>query len=236
MFKKNRKRGKAQTNAVSLVTIVDKNSPVAEQYRTIRTNIQFAAVNHRRIKVLVVTPAGPGAGGSTAAANLAVVFADAGRKTLLVGADMRRPTIYKTFGLNNGVGLSTTLSTRKTVVESVQTSVIPNLSVLTSGPAPSNPSELLGSSRMNQVLAEMCNLYDVVIFDMPPVVAVTDAQIMAAKADGTIIVARENVSKREALTKSKDLLEKVNAHVLGVVYNGSESAKDKGYYYNNDDD
>lgn len=163
MFKKHKKQGKVKTSAVSLATIVDKSSPVAEQYRTIRTNIQFAAVNRRRIKVIVVTSAGIGSGGSTAAANLAVVFADAGRKTLLVGADMRRPTIYKTFGLNNRVGLSTTLSTRRTVVESVQDSVIPNLSVLTSGPEPSNPSELLGSARMNQVLAE-CVIYTIWLF------------------------------------------------------------------------
>jgi len=103
--------------------------------------------------------------------------------------------------------------------------------VLTSGPKPPNPSELLGSARMNQIMEEAKNLCDVVIFDMPPVVAVTDAQIMASKADGTLLVVRENVSRKESLTKAKELLNMVQARIIGVVYNGAEHSKDSGYYY-----
>lgn len=229
MARKNRKENK--TNPVSLITLVDPSSPVAEQYRTIRTNIQFASSVDRKLRTLVVTSSGPSEGKSTTSANLAVVFAKSGQKVLLIDADMRKPTVFKTFELTNEIGLSTVLSTGSSIGEAAQPTTIENLSVLTSGPKPPNPSELLGSMRMDQVIQEARNLYDIVIFDMPPVVAVTDAQIMASKVDGTLLVIRENVTKKEAVTKAKELLQLVNARVLGVVYNGAEQSKDQGYYY-----
>lgn len=229
MARKDRKEQK--TNPVSLITLVDPSSPVSEQYRTIRTNIQFASSVDRKLQTLVITSSGPSEGKSTTSANLAVVFAKSGQKVLLVDADMRKPTVFKTFQLTNEVGLSTVLSTGKKVGDAAQPTSIENLSVLTSGPKPPNPSELLGSMRMDQVINEARNLYDIVIFDMPPVVAVTDAQIMASKVDGTLLVIRENVTKKESVTKAKELLHLVNARVLGVVYNGAEQSKDQGYYY-----
>ncbi|VTT36004.1 capsular exopolysaccharide family protein [Enterococcus casseliflavus] len=231
MMAKKQERTGTQTHAVSLITMVDPSSPISEQYRTIRTNIQFASSADKQIKTIVVTSSGPGEGKSTTSANLAVVFAKSGQRVLLVDADMRKPTVYKTFSLNNASGLSTVLSTSTSVLEAAQKTVIDNLSVLTSGPKTPNPSELLGSARMNQVMEEAKNLYDVVIFDMPPVVAVTDAQIMASKADGTILVVRENVARKESLTKARDLLNMVQARIIGVVYNGAEHSKDSGYYY-----
>nr|WP_142423690.1 CpsD/CapB family tyrosine-protein kinase [Enterococcus casseliflavus] len=230
MAKKQERTG-TQTHAVSLITLIDPSSPISEQYRTIRTNIQFASSADKQIKTIVITSSGPSEGKSTTSANLAVVFAKSGQRVLLVDADMRKPTVYKTFSLNNASGLSTVLSTSTSVLEAAQKTVIDNLSVLTSGPIPPNPSELLGSARMNQVMEEAKNLYDVVIFDMPPVVAVTDAQIMASKADGTILVVRENVARKESLTKARDLLNMVQARIVGVVYNGAEHSKDSGYYY-----
>ncbi|MGF2082635.1 CpsD/CapB family tyrosine-protein kinase [Enterococcus casseliflavus] len=221
----------SQTQAVSLVTLIDPSSPISEQYRTIRTNIQFASSTDRPIKTIVITSSGPGEGKSTTSANLAVVIAKSGQRVLLVDSDMRKPTVYKTFNLMNATGLSSVLSTSTSVLEAAQKTVIDNLFVLTSGPKPPNPSELLGSERMNQVIEEARSLYDVVIFDMPPVVAVTDAQIMASKADGTLLVVRENVSRKESLSKAKELLNMVQAHILGVVYNGAEHMKDSGYYY-----
>lgn len=229
MARKDRKEQK--TNPVSLITLVDPSSPVSEQYRTIRTNIQFASSVDRKLQTLVVTSSGPSEGKSTTSANLAVVFAKSGQRVLLVDADMRKPTVFKTFQLTNEVGLSTVLSTGKNVGGAAQQTSVENLSVLTSGPKPPNPSELLGSMRMDQVINEARNLYDIVIFDMPPVVAVTDAQIMASKVDGTLLVIRENVTKKESVTKAKELLHLVNARVLGVVYNGAEQSKDQGYYY-----
>lgn len=231
MAKKHTERKGTQTHPVSLITLVDPSSPISEQFRTIRTNIQFASSADRQIKTIVVTSSGPGEGKSTSSANLAVVFAKSGQRVLLVDADMRKPTVYKTFKLNNEVGLSTVLSTQKSVLEAAQQTTVENLSVLTSGPKAPNPYELLGSARMDQVIDEARNLYDIVIFDMPPVVAVSDAQIMASKADGTVLVIRENVSRKESLIKARDLLKMVGARVLGVVYNGAQHTKDQGYYY-----
>lgn len=230
MGKNKKQRNHEHSEAVSLITIADKSSPIAEQYRTIRTNIQFASAD-RKIQTIVVTSSGPSEGKSTTAANIAVVFANSGQRVLLVDADMRKPTIHKTFGLTNEVGLSKVLSSNNSVLEMSRPSMVDNLSILTSGPKPPNPSELLGSTRMNQVIEEARHLYDIIIFDMPPVVTVTDAQIMASKADGTLLVVRENVTRKDALTKAKDLLEMVQAKVLGVVYNGAQNLKDQGYYY-----
>lgn len=229
MARKDRKE--QRTNPVSLITLVDPSSPVSEQYRTIRTNIQFASSVDYKLQTLVITSSGPSEGKSTTSANLAVVFAKSGQKVLLVDADMRKPTVFKTFQLTNEVGLSTVLSTSTSIDKAAQKTSIENLSVLTSGPKPPNPSELLGSMRMDQVIKEARNLYDIVIFDMPPIVAVTDAQIMASKVDGTLLVVRENVTKKESVTKARELLQLVNARVLGVVYNGAEQSKDQGYYY-----
>lgn len=232
--KQHNHRNTQSSGAVSLITIADKTSPIAEQYRTIRTNIQFASAD-RKIQTIVVTSSGPSEGKSTTAANIAVVFANSGQRVLLVDADMRKPTVHKTFGLTNEAGLSKVLSSNNSVLEMAQPSMVDNLSILTSGPKPPNPSELLGSTRMNQVIDEARHLYDVIIFDMPPVVTVTDAQIMASKADGTLLVVRENVTRKDALTKAKDLLEMVQARVLGVVYNGTKDVKDQSYYYYSND-
>lgn len=229
MFNKN-KKVKEPSCAVSLITLADKTSPISEQYRSIRTNIQFSMVN-KDLRSLVITSSGPGEGKSTTSANLAVVFASSGFRVLLVDADLRKPTVDKTFALPNYSGLSTLLGNRATVEHAVQLSSISNLDILTSGPKPANPSEILNSSRMTKIIEEMNQKYDLVIFDMPPVVTVTDAQIMAAKVDGTIMVVRENVTDKGQLKKAINLLEIVNADVLGVVYNGSSRKKDKGYYY-----
>lgn len=226
-----KQRNKETTNPVALITLMDKSSPISEQYRTIRTNIRFASSSDNEIKTLVITSSGPGEGKSTTSANLSVVFANSGQRVLLVDADLRKPTVHKTFNLLNNTGFSNLLSTKESIENVVQSTVVPNLDILTSGPKAPNPSELLGSARMEQVLQELRNKYDFVIFDMPPIVAVTDAQIMASKADGTLMVIREDVSRKESLYKARDLLGMVNANVLGAVYHGAKNATDQGYYY-----
>jgi capsular exopolysaccharide synthesis family protein len=231
MANKLRQQKKQTTKAVSLITLADRTSPISEQYRTIRTNIQFAMVD-RELKTLVVTSSGPSEGKSTTSANLAIVFANSGKRILLVDADMRKPTVAKTFSIDNSRGISTLLGNRETSLKQViRASGIDNLSLMTSGPKPPNPSELLESNRMTELIQKLKEQYDLVIFDMPPVVAVTDAQIVAAKTDGTIMVIRENVSKKDSLLKAKNLLEMVDANILGVVYNGSKNIVDQGYYY-----
>lgn len=231
MTNKIRPQKKQKTKAVSLITLADKSSPISEQYRTIRTNIQYAMVD-RDLKTLVITSSGPSEGKSTTSANLAIVFANSGKRVLLIDADMRKPTVAKTFSLDNIRGLSTLLGSRETVLHQVvQSSGVDNLFLMTSGPKPPNPSELLDSRRMKELMEELKQQYDLIIFDMPPVVAVTDAQIVSSKSDGTILVVRENVSKRDSLLKAKSLLELVDANILGVVYNGSKNIADQGYYY-----
>ena len=231
MSKRAKKKKYETPEAVSLITLVDKSSPVSERYRTVRTNIQFASSADHQIKTLVLTSSAPGEGKSTTAANLAVVFANSGQSVLLVDADMRKSTVHKTFQLTNNVGLSNVLSTDISIRKAVQRSVVPNLYVMTSGPKAPNPSELLGSKRMDQLINESRDAYDFIIFDMPPIVTVTDAQIMASKADGTMLVVRENVTRKDSLQKARELLSMVNANVLGAVFNGSTDENDQGYYY-----
>lgn len=231
MLKNSKKQVNKRTKAVSLITLADKSSPISEQYRTIRTNIQYAMVD-RDIKTLVVTSSGPSEGKSTTSANLSVVFANSGKRVLLVDADMRKPTVAKTFAMNNFQGLSTLLGSREVSISNVvQPTDISNLSIMTSGPKPPNPSELLASNRMLELIEEIKSQYDLIIFDMPPVVVVTDAQIIASKTDGTILVVRENVTKRASLLKAKHLLEIVDTSILGVVYNGAKNVSDQSYYY-----
>lgn len=236
MFKKKSKIQLAsqKTAAVSLISLLNSRSTIAEQYRTIRTNIQFAASSDHPVKSIVITSSGPSEGKSLTAANLAIVFAKSGKKTLLLDGDMRKPTVWKTFRLSNQKGLSTLLVSPDDIADSIQKTTIDNLSVLTSGPQPPNPSELLGSTREEVIMDQLTRLFDVIIVDMPPVVTVTDAQIVASKADGTILVAREGVSEKAALLKAKQLLEIAHARILGVVYNGVDSATDAGYYYYSD--
>ncbi len=231
-----KKTNKKHKKMVSLVTVADKNSVISEQYRTIRTNIQYAMVD-RMLKTIAVTSSGPEEGKSTTAANLAVVFADTGLKVLLIDADLRKPTIANSFVLNNSSGLSNLLRDRGASFDQIiSDSGISNLWILPSGPKPPNPSEMLSSKRMSEVTEDLKRHFDLIIFDTPPIIAVTDAQIIAAKADGTILVVREGMSNKNALIRTKVLLENVKANVLGIIYNDSENNKDSGaaYYYYGD--
>jgi len=215
----------------ALFTIADPLSPISEQFRTIRTNIQFSKIDSA-IQSLVVTSTGPTEGKSTTSANLAVVFAQSGAKTMLIDADLRRPTSHLTFGLDNSMGLSNLLSIRRMSINDVaQATEIPNLTVMTSGPKPPNPSELLSSARLIKMLDILKQKYDCIIFDMPPVVTVTDAQIVASQVDGVVLAVKENVTEKKMLLKAKELLEQVNANVIGSVYFGNSKQSDYSYYY-----
>ena len=221
----------SQRNGASLVTVTKPNSVVAEQFRTIRTNIQFSMID-KDLKSLVFTSSGPGEGKSTTSANLAVVFATQGKRVLLVDADMRKPSVNKTFKLSNHEGLTTLLTEKEVVLgDVVHETNTENLFILTSGPIPPNPSELLDSKKMNHVIEILEETFDLVIFDMPPIVSVTDAQIMASKTDGTVFVIRNGIANKEAVFKAKQLLEIVNANVVGTIFNGLEKRKDKAYKY-----
>jgi len=213
-----------------LITHLNPKSPIAEQYRTIRTNIDFSLAD-RNLRSLVVTSSGPGEGKSMTTANLAVVMAQQGRKVLLVDADLRKPTVHYTFRLINTEGLSNLLTKRATLADVVTKTDVDNLYVITSGPIPPNPAELLSSRAMHDFMTEALGIFDTIIFDTPPVLAVTDAQILSSQVDGTVLVVASGTTEKDAALEAKDLLQKSQARILGVVLNRQPIKNSRYYYY-----
>ncbi|RDW21462.1 capsular biosynthesis protein [Oceanobacillus arenosus] len=213
-----------------LITQMNPKSPISEQYRTIRTNVQFSSVDNE-INSLLVTSSGPAEGKSTTVANLAVVYAQTGKRVLLIDADLRKPTVHYTFRLDNLRGLSNILVGEHTIDETVNRTNVENLDVISCGPIPPNPAELLASKKMENFLIDAKKTYDVVIFDTPPVLAVTDAQILANIVDGSILVVRSKHTDLEAAKKAKEALEPAKAKLLGTVLNGREKSSSNYYYY-----
>lgn len=214
----------------TLITKLNPKSPISEQFRTVRTNLQFAAVDEE-LRSMLVTSSSPSEGKSMTTANLAVVNAQQGKKVLLIDADMRKPTVHYTFRLDNLHGLSNILVGEGTLQTATFASDVDNLDILSSGPIPPNPSELLGSKRMARLLQEALEIYDLVIFDTPPVLAVTDAQILANLVDGTLLVIRSGQTHLEAATKAKEALMPAKARLLGTVLNDREKQASNYYYY-----
>src|SRR5699024_4320699 len=173
------RKNKQRTNQTRhLIAQLNPRSPITEQYRTLRTNLQFSAIDDP-LDTLLVTSTNPSEGKSITVANLAIVYAQAGKKVLLIDSDMRKPTVHYTFRLNNLRGLSNVLIGDCTLEDAVSSANIDHLDVMTSGPIPPNPAELLGSKRMVALLEHAKTLYDIVIIDSPPTLAVTDSQILS---------------------------------------------------------
>ena len=214
-----------------LITISEPRSPISEAYRTLRTNLDFAGLD-RALKTLVVTSAGVGEGKSTTLSNLAVVSAQTGRKVILVGADLRRPRLHQIFGLDNQAGLTTMLMDDSSLATPpLQESGIEGMRILTSGPLPPNPAELMGSRRMEEVIAALAEWADQVFFDAPPVVAVTDAAVLATKVDGVLLVVSAGKTRREYARTAVQRLEQINARLVGTVLtNVQMGVAYQGYY------
>jgi protein-tyrosine kinase len=229
VFNFKKKTKKIGSNKRNLITHFSPRAAISEQYRTIRTNIQFSSVDES-IRTILVTSSGPEEGKSTTVANLAVVFAQQGKKVLLIDADLRKPTVHYTFQLDNTIGLTNVLTKQTQLDKAAITTLVENLSVLSSGPIPPNPAELLGSKAMEDMLVAALGQFDIVIFDTPPVLAVTDAQILANRCDGTILVVGSGKTQIEPAMKSKELLLSSKGKLLGVVLN-RKNAKDSQYYY-----
>jgi capsular exopolysaccharide synthesis family protein len=213
-----------------LIAKLDPKSINAEQYRTIRTGIQFSAID-QDLRKLVVTSVSPGEGKSTTIANLAIVFAQQGKKVVLIDADLRKPTVHLTFTVPNNVGLSNVLTNNVPLHEAMTKTDVDNLYVLPSGPIPPNPSELLGSKAMDRLIISVLEMVDIILFDAPPVLAVTDALVLSGKCDGTILVVKSQSTKKEHLKLTKQRLDSVQAKILGVVLNNHEMQEKYAYYY-----
>ena len=214
-----------------LVTLSNPRSPVSEAYRTLRTNLEFFSLDEP-VRTLVVTSPGAKDGKSTVLANLAVALAQGGKRVILVDCDLRRPTQHTLFGLDNATGLTTMMLDEAAQSKPpLRETPVDGLRVLTAGPLPPNPAELLGSRRMKETLAALLKKADVLLFDAPPVLAVTDALVLAVQTDGVLLVVKAGGTTREHVQQAKDRLERVNARIVGAVLNNAPTdAMLQGYY------
>lgn len=215
-----------------IITVENPKSRSAEAYRTLRTNIQFSSIDGDNLKTILVTSSGPGEGKSTVAINLAITIAQSGKKVLLLDCDFRKPSIHKKLGLPNREGLTNILIKDKDMEECILSTSTSNLFVLTSGAIPPNPSELLGTKKMKDIITNLKEFFDIIIIDSPPVIAVTDAQILSTVVNGVIMVAAYGKAEKVALMKSKELIYKVGGKLLGVVLNKVPTDSQE-YYYGN---
>ncbi|MDQ8738342.1 CpsD/CapB family tyrosine-protein kinase [Paenibacillus sp. LHD-38] len=218
-------------NKRQIITLTNPRSPISESYRALRTNIEFSSIDEK-LQVLMVSSAGPGEGKSTTITNLAVTFAQSEKKVVLIDADLRKPTAHHTFSISNRWGLSSVISQQSSLEEVIQVTDIPNLDIITSGAIPPNPAEMMGSKRMTAIIDQLRGMYDIILIDTPPLLAVTDAQIVATKSDGVILVVDQGKVKRDIAGKAVKNLESVNARILGVVLNNvKRKANEEAYYY-----
>ena len=230
------KQGQDEKGA-GLVAYTEPKSAAAEAYRALRTNIQFASPD-KPVRAMLATSTRPDDGKSTTIANLAITFAASGSPTVLVDADLRRPHLHKIFGLSNDTGLTTWVSEvarvgadAATVPVPLQDTMVSNLKVLTSGPVPPNPAEILASQRVAELLSLLKETADYVLIDTPPIIAVTDAAVLAPRVDGVLLVINAGKTRRDLAVKARDMLRQVNATLLGVVLNNASIDKSAYEYY-----
>lgn len=230
--RRQRELDKQQLQGSPLYSATQPTSLNAEQIRVLRTNLQYAQLSGK-ITSIGVTSSIPGEGKSTVSANLAHSLAAAGNKVLIVDADLRKPTVHRTFKLRNLRGLTDlVIDPNQRFTELLHYPQDLGVYILTSGTIPPNPAELLLSNNMIQLLEQLDNYFDFVIYDLPPVNSVTDAQIMARKVDGMILVVRHGYVQKNELEKSLRLLNNVDAQLLGYVMNDvPKEHKDTYQYY-----
>lgn len=218
------------TSSPSLITLTDPRSAAAEAYRSLRANILFAGVQ-KPVQTLLISSPTPHDGKSVTAANLAVTLAQSGHRTLLVDADLRRPVQHTLWGLSNDRGLtSVMLDAGLLTALPVQAASVEGLSVLTCGPQPPNPADLIISKQMDQLIDALRARADYVIFDAPPVLAVTDAPLLASKLDGLLLVVRAGITRRDHAERAKEILDRAHVRILGVVLNNAPKDTTSGGY------
>lgn len=212
----------------SLIFFRDPKSPVSEAYRTLRTNIQFSGVD-KALKIITITSSDAGEGKTTTICNLAITMALSEKKVILIDADLRKPRVHSKFMISNETGLTNILAQKKPLESVIKTASVKDLDIITSGPIPPNPSELLQSESMGNFLEDLKKKYDYILLDTPPVGMVTDAAILAAKSDGIILVVTSGKTHIDEAKRAKQLLLNVDAKILGVVLN-KVNRYEKGYY------
>ncbi|MCT3182723.1 CpsD/CapB family tyrosine-protein kinase [Lacticaseibacillus rhamnosus] len=231
LFSHNHVDQETQKNGVFLVTFAEPKHVVSEQFRTVRTNIEFAGAALDKCQVIMFTSSAMSEGKSTVSANVAVTWAQAGKKVLLIDADLRRPTVHATFRKLNLDGVTTVLTGKMKPDEVVEDTFVDNLSVITSGPIPPNPSELLNSKRMGQLLDWTREKFDIIVLDAPPVLAVSDVQVLVPRSDGVVVVANMGKTLKGDLKRTVEVLKLAKAKILGSVERVKARRGDKGYGY-----
>ncbi|BBK76277.1 MULTISPECIES: CpsD/CapB family tyrosine-protein kinase [Clostridium] len=196
-------------------------SAEAEAYKTLRTNVQYSSIS-KKIKTLLVTSADSKDGKSTVCSNLGVTFSQNGQSVIILDCDFRKPSIHKFFNISNSAGITDILLGEEKLEETIQ-HYNSNTDILTAGNIPPNPSEILGSQSMINLLSFLSERYDIVIIDSPPVGVVTDAQIISASVDGTLVVIRAEETKAKRVTEAVNLLKKVDANIIGMVLNEAQT-------------
>ncbi|SHH94430.1 capsular exopolysaccharide family [Clostridium collagenovorans DSM 3089] len=206
----------------------------AEAFRTLKTNIDFFNFDNK-LKTLAITSATPGEGKSTSIANLAIAFAQAGKRVVLVDCDFRRPTVHKTFNLSNSKGITDMLIAKSLDLDFTTFSGTENLYILPCGVKPPNPAELLSSRKMELLIESLKAKFDLVLLDIPPVLPVADSRIICGKVDGVILLCTYGKTQKEDILRCKHELTKINAKLIGSVLNKIPEREHKyGYYYNNE--
>ena len=224
------KRKKREKRDLSCISVLNPHSVIAEQFRTIRTNIEFTSIQ-TRLKSILVTSSLPKEGKSFTAANLAAVFAQQNKRVLLMDADLRKPAVHDYFDRGHHPGLTNVLLNNCSLEEAILPTPIEHLELLPSGTIPPNPAELLSSSVMKQLFYEIEQQYDMVIVDSTPLLPVADAKILANRTDGSILVVLSGKTKIAAVKKSKEVLEGTTSKLLGAMLNGKKEKKGRLYMY-----
>jgi capsular exopolysaccharide synthesis family protein len=235
--KRKRRRASARADIETsdnpdLIVALRPESSVAEAFRVVRTNLMFMSPD-QPCRAIAVTSALPSEGKTTVASNLAIVLAQSGLRVVLVDTDLRRPRLHRSFGLSNDVGVTLACAAQLPIDECIRQTEVDNLSVLTSGPIPPNPAEMLHSERFAELVAELRTRFDRVIFDSPPVLPVTDAAVLSRLIDGMVVVGRGFKTDRNAVSTALRALIDVKTHIIGVIINAIDLRRRdyKEYYY-----
>ena len=221
----------AAAGPIELITHNDSKSVISEAYRNLRTSVLLSSGKGRPPRILLMTSSQVGEGKTTTAVNVAITLSQTGGRVVILDCDMRNPRIHKAIGLENNGGMSTYLSGNSELIPLIQKTDVENLFAISAGRIPPNPAELLGSPRMKEGLAQLEEEFDHIVIDSPPVLPVTDARIIGTLVDGVLLVVKGGETPKEAVQRTKRLLQEVHAHLIGVLLNNVDVNSADYHYY-----